>query len=224
MHKIDTLRQWFSGGVKGITYPPEETSREEIIVGNKQLLQHWSEYRPPDKWKYHSTEDLTNVLQDAGFDTEILSQQRIRGVTEQEVKKFRQRYAIPDKLEIGGEAYPYDGTKNSWLHVMDWAIAHDVISQEKMPCVIPEDADGLAAVYLIPDTGWEKGRTFWNREVGKSIARPSSLHGYLTHSFYSTFEVCSGAIVITGKTTGAINTFDSRDYGNYLHLFLLSHD
>lgn len=271
-------RQWLELEVKGISAPETlpkasflEPLSSEVLARNNELFQLWDGYRSPDKWKYPPQEDLAALLEEAGFNIHVLSKQRVRATTESETLQFRDHYGVPENVRIKGDVFPYDGIGNSWLHVMDWAIAHDATSlvyhisrqpksiidyktsdnkpersyiftqanpslgtrneitksitllhgrQKYIPAVLPEDRDGLAAVYLIPDTGGEKGDTFWHQGVRKTIARPSS-RDYTTYSFYSTFELCSGALLIDGQATEPDSISDTLSYRDYLHVYLL---
>ena len=238
---------------------------KEAQLRNDALFQLWAEYRPPDTGKVISYIDVATNLQEAGFSIDILSQQRIRALTEKEIACFRHQHAIGQDVEIRGEMYPYDGNGHSWLHVIDWALCNNnadiiyrtsrqpkswiyfaqpdrsehqysfiepyqhskyrstirgsrvSINGDQMQFVefFPEDRDALAAVYLIPDTGWEKGQTFWNRSVSATIARPDSYEAYNRYTFYNTFQLCSGAL----KITNCSKTFTSTN--DYLHVIQL---
>ena len=272
MYRLENLQNFIRRQrIKGITYTSEKATQKpltkEQLERNNVLFQLWNGYREPDS-HYPPEEDMAAVLEEARFNIDVLSQQRVRAITEEEALEFRDRYKIPKNVRIKGDAFPHDGHGNSWMHAMDWSLAHDRANiihrisrrprghigfdkemsrtdryysfsmnhtggggekiwkqkfigggmQEALPEILPSDRDVLAAVYLIPDVGSEKGDTFWNK-WSPFIARPSTVSNYSDYSFYGTWEDCGGGFHINNKYVEEM--FEESKYDRYLHVFML---
>lgn len=266
MHRLEGLRDFITRQeIKGIK---KVELRQDQLERNNALFQLWNGYREPDNWKHPIQEDLAAMLEEVNFNVDVLSQQRVRAMTEKEGLVFREQHSIPEKTRIKGEVFSHDGSGNSWLHAMDWVLANDKANimyriarrprstvdfdntleqperyysfgtkrsgvggekiwkyrrfkdgrQEELPEILPEDRDVLAAIYLVPDIGSEKGDTFWHKD-NPYIARPSSKSSYSNYSFYGTWESCGGTLHI--KTNDIENKIKSSSYENYLHVYML---
>lgn len=263
---LENLRTFLqSQEIKGIK---SAGLRQDQLEQNEALFQLWDGYRDPKDGQYPIGEDLAAMLEEAGFNIDVLSQQRVRAITMEEALEFRKKYSIPENTRIKGEAYPHDSNGNSWLHAMDWVLAKDranimyrisirprstvifgqaaeeteryysfymnhtggggeTIGKYKrvkgkadrhLPAILSEDRDALAAIYLVPDKGSDKGATFWS-QWSPNIARPSSKSNYTDFSFYGTFENCGGAFYIKPKQVEDI--IKESKYEQYLHVYML---